>query len=273
MKAEYRAERRLLWAETLVQDVRYGLRQSPRFAAVAVFTLAVGIGATTAIFSVLDGVVLKPLSYPHPEQLASVEISPLALDALLHGMAPEDYFIFGEQSRAFQDIGIYAEAGTDRDVNVTGFAEPERVHALDVTHGVLSVLGIQPMFGRIFSPSDDSPGAPLTAILTYGYWQHKYGADHSAVGKTIIIDGMARQIIGVLPRNFRFLDMQDLALFLPLQLDRNKTYLGDRGPDSIPIEPARRRHRRRPAYVCRRYKFCWRWSLSQHATSPRAAHR
>ena len=230
MKEDYRAERRMLLVETLVQDVRYGLRtlgKSPRFTVVAVLTLALGIGATAAIFSVLDGVVLKPLSYPRPEQLVSVEVTPLALDPSLRGMAPEDYFVFREQSRTFQDIGIYAETDTDRDVNVTGFAEPERVHALDVTHGVLSVLGIPPMLGRIFSPSDDSPGAPRTAILAYGYWQRKFSADLSAVGKTIIVDGTARQIIGVLPRKFRFLDMQDLALILPLQLDRNKTILAN----------------------------------------------
>ncbi len=230
VKEDYRAERRVLLVETLVQDVRYGLRtlrKSPRFTAVAMLTLALGIGATTAIFSVLDGVVLKPLSYPHPEQLVSVEVTPLALDPSLRGMAPEDYFVFRDQSRTFQDIGIYAETDTDRDVNVTGFAEPERVHALDVTHGVLSVLGISPMFGRIFSPSDDSPGAPPTAILTYGYWQRKFNDDPSAVGKTLIVDGMARQIIGVLPRNFRFLDARDLALILPLRLDRNKTRLAN----------------------------------------------
>ena len=230
VKEDYRAERRMLLVETLAQDVRYGLRtlrKSPGFTAVAVLTLAVGIGATIAIFSVLDAVVLKPLAYPQPEQLVSVEVSPLALDPKLRGLAPEDYFVFREQSRTFQGIGIYAETDADRDVNITGFAEPERVHALDVTHEVLSVLGMPPMLGRIFSLSDDSPGAPRTAILTYGYWQRKYSADPSAVGNTIIVDGMAREIVGVLPRNFRFLDMQDLALILPLQLDRNKTRLGN----------------------------------------------
>jgi len=230
VREDYRAERRLLFIDALVQDVRYGLRtlrRSPGFAAVAILTLALGLGATTAVFSVLDGVVLKPLSYPDPEQLVSVEVSPLALDPSLRGMAPEDYFVFREQGRSFQDIGIYAETDTDRDVNVTGFPEPERVHALDATYGVLRVLGMPPLYGRIFTPADDSPGAPLTAILTYGYWGRKFNADPSAVGKTIIVDGEAREIIGVLPRNFRFLDMQDLALILPLQLDRNQTYLGN----------------------------------------------
>src|SRR5438105_1421672 len=216
--------------DTLIQDVRFGLRmlrKSPGFTIVAITTLALGIGATTAIFSVLDGVVLKPLSYPHPEQLISVEISPLALDPSLRGIAPEDYFIFQDQSRTFQEIGIYAETDTDRDVNVTGFPEPERVHALNVTYGVLSLLGIPPMLGRTFLPSDDSPGAPATAILSYGYWQRHFSDDPSAIGKTITVDGKPRQIVGVLPRSFRFLDLQDLALILPLQLDRNKTQLGN----------------------------------------------
>jgi predicted permease len=230
IKEECREARGVHFLEALIQDVRYGLRtlrKSPGFSIVAVLTLALGIGANTAIFSVLDGVLLKPLPYPQPEQLVSVEISPLALNPSLRGMAPEDYFVFREQSRTFQDIAIYAETDTDHDVNVTGFAEPERVHALDVTDGTLSLLGVSPMFGRIFSRSDDSPGAPPTAILTYGYWQRKFNADPAAVAKMIIVDGKAREIIGVLPRNFRFLDMQDLALILPLQLDRNETYLGN----------------------------------------------
>ena len=213
-----------------MNDLKFTLRQlrkSPGFTFVAVLTLALGIGATTAIFGVVDGVVLKPLSYPRPEQLVSVEVSPVALDPSLRGMAPEDYFIFREQNRTFQQIGIYAETDTDRDVNVTGFAEPERVHALNVTHDVLSTLAVQPVIGRLFMPSDDSPGAPATVILTYGYWQRHFSDDASVIGKTIIVDGKSRQIIGVLPRNFRFLDVPDLSLMLPLQLDRNKTQLGN----------------------------------------------
>jgi putative ABC transport system permease protein len=203
------------------------LRKSPAFTIVTVLTLTLGIAATTAIFGVVDGVVLKPLSYPHPEQLVSVEVSPLALDPSLRGMAPEDYFVFREQNRTFQQIGIYAETDTDRDVNVTGFAEPERVHALNVTHDVLSTLAVQPMIGHVFLPSDDSPAAPDTAILTYGYWQRHFSGDTSVIGKTITVDGKSRQIIGVMPRDFRFLDVPDLSLILPLQLDRNKTQLGN----------------------------------------------
>lgn len=229
IKEECRDARGISLIEVVLQDTRYALRtlrKSPGFTTVAVLTLALGIGATTAIFSVLHSVLFKALPYPHSEQLVSVEISPLALDPSLRGMAPEDYFVFREQSRAFQDIGIYAETDSDHDVNVTGFAEPERVHALYVTDGVLSILGIPPISGRIFSSSDDSPGASPTVVLTYAYWQHKFG-DHPAVGKTLVVDGKARAIIGVLPANFRFLDDQDLGLILPLQLDRNKTLLGN----------------------------------------------
>ena len=144
----------------LIQDARFSLRilrKSPGFAVVMILTLALGIGATTAIFAVVDGVVLKPLVYSHPEQLVSVEISPLALDPSLRGIAPEDYFVFREQNRTFQQMGIYAETDTDRDVNVTSFGQPERVHALNVTHDVLSTLAVRPMIGRVFLPSDDSP--------------------------------------------------------------------------------------------------------------------
>ena len=225
---DYSEERRLLFLETLIQDVRHGLRtlrKSPGFAIVAVLTLALGIGATTAIFSVLDGVVLEPLPYPNPDRLVDLEVSPLGVDASLRGFAPEDYFIFREQGRAFQDVGLYVESDSDRDVNVTGFAEPERVHALHVTYGALSVLGVPAMLGRTFSAADDAPGGAPTAILTYGYWQRKYSANSGTIGKTIIVDGVARQIIGVMPRHFRFLDTRDLALILPLQLDRSQTQL------------------------------------------------
>lgn len=229
VKEECRDARGLSWLETFWQDTRYAarmFRRSPGFTAVAVLTLALGIGANTAIFSVLDGVLLKPLSYPHPERLVSIDLTPLALNRSVRGMAPEDYFVFREQSRTFQDIGIYASTDTDRDVNVTGFAEPERVHALRATSEVLSLLGTAPFLGRIFSRQDDSPASAPTVVLTHDYWETKFRGDRSAIGKTIIVDGEAREIIGVLPRDFRFLDLQGLAMVLPLQMDPVKTRLG-----------------------------------------------
>lgn len=230
IKEDCRDARGLSWIETFLQDVRYAarmFRRTPVFTAVAVFTLALGIGANTAIFAVVEAVLLKPLPYPHPEQLVGLELSPLALDPTVRGIAPEDYFVFREQSRTFQDVGIYLETDADRDVNVTGFAEPERVHALHVTDGVLSLLGVPALLGRTFSRADDLPSAAPTAVLTYSYWQRRFGGDPAIVGRTLVADGVAREIIGVLPRDFRFLDDRDFGLILPLQLDRNRIQLGD----------------------------------------------
>jgi predicted permease len=230
VKDECREARGVSFFQALSQDVRYTARsflKSPGFSTVAIVMLALGIGATTAMFSVLDGVLLKPLPYPRPEQLVSVNLSPTGVDANRRVMSPEPYFVFREDGRTFQNIGIFAETDTDRDVNVTGFAEPERVHAVYVTDSVLNVLGIPPLAGRLFSPSDDLPAAAPAVMLTYGYWERKFGLDPSAVGKTLIVDGVAREIIGVMPREFRFLDSQRLSLILPLQLQRNTTFQGN----------------------------------------------
>jgi predicted permease len=210
--------------ETLWQDVHYGFRQllrNPGFTTVAVITLALGIGANTAIFSVVNGVLLKPLPYPHPEELVAVWDTAPGLNFNDLNPSPSDYFIFREQNRTFKDIGLYM----GRSVNVTGLAEPEHVSSLDVTDGLLPILGASPMLGRSFTRSDDSPGSAKTALLTYDYWQRKFGGDGSVIGKTITVDGALRQIIGVLPQDFR-LGGPNLALLLPLQLDRSKTFLG-----------------------------------------------
>ena len=157
--------------EGIVQDVRYAVRmllKSPGFAVVAILTLALGIGGTVAVFGVLDSVVLQPLPYRHPEQLVSINISPLAVDPAVANIAPEDYFTFREQGHIFQQIGIYSDDHiySDGQVNVTGLPEPERVHALNATYDLLTTLDTLPALGRDFSSSDDSPGAPLTALLT-----------------------------------------------------------------------------------------------------------
>ena len=161
------------------------LGRSPVFTAITLITLAAGIGANTAVFSVLEGVLLKPLPYPHSEQLAAVRLTAPGINLEDFELSPSDYFIFREQNSTFQDIGVYQGDS----VSVTGTAEPERVDALIVTDGTLPILGIPPMLGRVFSKADDSPGAPDTAVLTYGYWRRKFGSDPAAIGKTIIVDG------------------------------------------------------------------------------------
>jgi len=199
------------------------LGRSPVFTAITLITLAAGIGANTAVFSVLEGVLLKPLPYPHSEQLAAVRLTAPGINIKDFELSPSDYFIFREQSTTFQDIGLYQGDS----VSVTGTAEPERVDALIVTDGMLPVLGIPPMLGRVFSKADDSPGTPDTAVLTYGYWRRKFGGDPSVIGKTIVVDGKQRQIIGVMPKRFHFLDRSDPAIITPFQFDRNKTNLGN----------------------------------------------
>jgi predicted permease len=198
------------------------LRRSPLFALVTLLTLAIGIGANTAIFSVLDGVLLKPLPYPKAEQLISVDYKAPGVNLEHTGEAPFFYFISREQNRTLQDIGMWQFDS----IAVTGGASPQQVDAIDVTDGVLPTLGVQPFLGRLFNRADDSPGAPRTAILSYAYWQTKYGAERSAIGRTLVGDGQAREIIGVLPQGFRFLDAKP-SLFVPMQYDRVKTFLGN----------------------------------------------
>lgn len=199
------------------------LVRAPLFTAITLVTLAVGIGANTVVFSVVEGVLLKPLSYPHSEQLVGVwyHVDGIPIDKL--PMAPFLYFIEREQGTTFQDIGVYSYDG----LNVTGAGEPEHVLAFDVTDGTLPLLGAKPVLGRLFTRRDDNAGAPQTVILSYGYWRRKFGGSGSVIGRTINIDGKTREIIGVLPRDFRFLDSEDAALYVPMQWDRSKTKLGN----------------------------------------------
>jgi predicted permease len=193
----------------------------PGFTIVAVLTLAIGIGANTAIFSVIESVLLKPLPYPRSEELVVLDHAAPGLKIPSAGAAPFQYFVYREEGRVFQDVGLW-NTGT---MSVTGLAEPEEVPALFVTDGILPMLGAQPMLGRLFTRSDDTPGTPETVVLTAGYWRRKLGGDQAAVGRTITIDGKPREIIGVLSDRFRFLD-RDVSLVVPYRFDRSKTFLG-----------------------------------------------
>jgi len=192
------------------------------FTAITLITLAIGIGANTAIFSVIDGVLLKPLPYPHPEQLVSIRYTTPAFSQGLE-LEPADYFVFRDQNHTFQDVGLYM----DGSVSVTGVGGPEQAPVLNTTDGTLPILGVPPMLGRWFNRADDLPGGPKTAILSFRYWRQKFGADPHAIGRMITLNGEPSQIIGVMPRGFRFLDYEEPSLFLPFQLDRNKTFLGN----------------------------------------------
>ena len=198
------------------------------FTLTTVLTLALGIGANAAIFSVLQGILLKPLHYADADRLIAVNHTAPGVDIPRAGIAPFLYFTYHEQSRTLDDVGIY----NSDDVSITGVAEPEQVRALNVTQTVLPILGVQPALGRMFSRQDDAPGSPRTALISYGYWQRRFGAQPSAVGRRIQVDGNAVEIIGVLPAGFRFLD-RNVDLFRPLQYDRSKTFLGNFSFDGV----------------------------------------
>ncbi|MGA2183349.1 MAG: ABC transporter permease [Bryobacteraceae bacterium] len=197
------------------------LRRAPMFGAITLLTLAIGIGANTAIFSVIESVLLKPLPYPHPEQLVSIMHRAPEFHIDLPS-APGNYFIYREEGRTFQDVGLF----TMDTMSVTGQGDPEQVRSLLVTDGVLPILGVPPAMGRGFTKKDDSPGSPDTVVLMWGYWRRKFGGDPAMIGRRIMVDGKAREVIGVMPERFRFLDA-DPALLAPLQFDRAKLHLGN----------------------------------------------
>ena len=211
---------------TFIDQLRQVIRRlsrTPMFTAITLLTLAIGVGANTVIFSVVEGVLLKPLAYPQADRLIGVWHTAPGINIKDLNMAPSIYFIDREQSTTFEDIGVY-----DGDaVNVTGTGTPEHLRGLDVTDGTLPLLGVTPALGRLFTRKDDSAGAPETILISYAYWQKKFGSASSVIGSSITIDGRTRQIIGVLPRDFHFLDYPDAAIIMPFQWDRSKIKLGN----------------------------------------------
>ncbi|HEY6969311.1 MAG TPA: ABC transporter permease [Candidatus Angelobacter sp.] len=205
-----------------IRHVFRRLARTPMFTIIAAITLAVGIGANSAIFSVINGILLKPLPYQHPEELVDLNHTAPGVNFPDTYIAPFLYFTYREQGRSFQSVGVYRwDTRT-----VTGRAEPEEAQCLNVTAEVLPMLGIQPELGRLFTEKDDAPGSAPTMILLHDWWQTRFGGDQSVIGRQIMVNGVSRQVVGVLPASFRFLD-RDAAFMVPLQLDRGKAILGD----------------------------------------------
>ena len=223
---------RLPTIEDFLLDVRYALRtlrHNPVFTVVGLLTIAIGIGANAAVFSVLNSVLLKPLNYPKAEELVALhQIAPGAegLADFENGLllSPSMYFTYAEQNRTFESLGVWV-TGT---ANVTGLAEPEQVRTVDVSDGVLQALGTPPEVGRWFSAVDQAPGGPETAILSYGYWQRRFGGDRSVIGRNILVDSNPREIVGVMPKGFQYVDA-DFDLVRPLAFDRGKLNLAGFG--------------------------------------------
>lgn len=205
-----------------IRPVFRRLRRSPLFTFLTLLTLAIGIGANTAIFSVINAVLLKPLPYPDSDRLVGIWHTAPGLNIKQLVSAPANYFTYREEGRSFEHVGLWNTSS----FTVTGLAEPEQVPGLAMTVEVLPILGAKPFLGRSFTQNDDSPGSPLTVILSYGYWRDRFGADASIIGRTIMADSRPREVIGVLPRDFRFLDKK-VSLIVPLRLDRSQVFLGN----------------------------------------------
>ena len=218
-KEVYRQVRSFMWLDDLMRELRYALRtlrRSPGFATAAIFMLALGIGATTAMFSVVNGVLLRPLPYPEQDRLIEIVHEAPGVGANALFASPAIYFAYRDYGRAFEAVGLWDWDSSP--VTVTGSGEPESVTSLEVTREILPILGAMPIMGRTFGEADDQPGSAPTALISYGYWQRRFrGRD--PVGQALIVDGVARQIVGVLPQSFRFFDYS-ADIFYPLQLSR-----------------------------------------------------
>ncbi|HXN99723.1 MAG TPA: ABC transporter permease [Candidatus Acidoferrales bacterium] len=213
-KEIYRERRGLPMIETLLQDLRYALRMLARnlgFTAVAVLTLALSIGATTAIFSVVYGVLLRPLPYRDSSRIMSIfEINP---EGHRSHLADPNFDDFRDQNRSFQTIAKYGE----NVVSVSGARQPTRTSIANVSPDFLQVFGIQPILGRNFATGDARKGAGPTVLVSYGYWKQELGSPQDLSQSHLKIDGAVFSVIGVLPSGFRF--PSDVDLWLPADLD------------------------------------------------------
>lgn len=224
------------WLETLLQDMRFAtrmLRKSPGFTIVAVLTLALGIGANAAIFSVVNSVLLEPLPYPNSQQLVSLHQEAPGAGGLANfseglPLSPSMYFTYAEHNHAFQSLGVWMP-GT---ASVTGVGQPEQVKTISVSDGVLESLDVAPDAGRWLSANDQQPHGSQTVMLSYGYWQRRFGGNSSVIGRNIEVDSQLRQIIGVMPAGFRVAGT-DFDLLVPAAFDRSGLILAGFGYQGI----------------------------------------
>ncbi|HEV2130054.1 MAG TPA: ABC transporter permease, partial [Longimicrobiaceae bacterium] len=195
--------------ETLVQDLRYAartLRRSPGFALVAVLTLGLGIGATSALFSVVYGVLLRSLPFEEPERLVRVYTVSTSEKRNDLNLSPANFMSLREESRAFTDVVVYGGS----EVTLTGSGEPRKLEAGPVSAGFFEVLGVQPALGRSFRPEENQPGNDRVAVLSHAIYQGTFGGDPEVLGRTITLDGIPHTVVGVMPPGFGFPERRDL---------------------------------------------------------------
>jgi predicted permease len=215
------------WAAgaNLMQELRFSLRRmraTSGLTFVILLTLAVGIGANTAIFSVVNGILLKPLPYDEPDQLVSIWASAPAMGEEQLPMSPAVNFTIEDESPLLESIGIWSTGS----VTILGEDEPRRVQTVTVTAGVLPALRVQPVLGRYFTVEDDTPGTPRTILISHAYWQSRYGGNSGVIGQALTINDVPREIIGVMPAEFRFFS-NDPVIYFPARFNRASLFVGN----------------------------------------------
>ncbi|HEV2288785.1 MAG TPA: ABC transporter permease [Candidatus Acidoferrales bacterium] len=238
-KEECREAASVHFFDTLLQDIRYGLRtlrKSPGFTAVAVLTLALGIGASTAVFSLVNAVLLKPLPFPHAEQIVFPWRLPrkgLNLGFDIYPWGRVDFLFFAQETKTFEDLGAFLSGTFD----LTGSGDPVQLNGLRASAGFFPSLGVSPALGRTFTDEEDRPGNEHVVILSDALWRERFGGDQSILGRAIELNGAAYTVIGVMPPGFAFPranEMPDsftfapqVQLWVPLALNRGPKILNE----------------------------------------------
>ena len=217
VKDQVRDERPGMFLENAMRDLRHGvrlLRRSPGFASIAIVTIALGIGATSAIFSVINGVALKPLAYPNSDRLVYITSQFPTLGFDKFWISPPEYLELRERSKSYSDIAAYRTQA----VNVSQGERPERVNAIVATANMFDVLGVHPRIGRAYNADEDRPNVAPVVVISDGLWRRAFGSDPSVVGKQMEIQGRKREVVGVAPPGF---DLHDARadVWIPMQLD------------------------------------------------------
>jgi predicted permease len=226
--------------EHLLHDFRYAIRmirKHPGFSIVVILSLAIGIGANTAVFSVTDGLLLRPLRYPEPDRLAELWLRSPGLGIDQDWPSPGEYVDIQTQNNVFEETAI----AIGRSLNLTGLAQPERVDVIQTSSSLLKMLGAKPLLGRALIPEEDAPGKPDTAVLTYAIWKRLFGADKEILGKNVTLNGKPYSIVGVLQPDFVLnhevmptvgaIDKAEMFLPLPLGADA----ANDRGNENFNV--------------------------------------
>jgi len=206
---------------TFLQDLRYGARillKQPGFTFVAVLTLALGIGANTAIFSLVNSILLRPLPFREPDRVVRLIQASPKLGLATWGVSQADFAAYRQQNRSFESVAIYSATA----INLTGEGEPERLPMANVTADFFKVFGVNPLLGRTFVEGEDAQGKNLVCLVSYAFWQRRFGTDPNIVGRMLNLNNTPTQVVGVMPANFKF-PRREIDLWIPLALNPTRT--------------------------------------------------